>query len=212
MPRCGSLLAALALLLAQGSPRVLAQVGENQGLLNPNLAAREALAGVPGISDAAARAIMEGRPFASPAALHSTLAEDLGDQAARELYQYLWLPMDLNDASADEIQLIPGVGSRMRGEFEEYRPYDGLAVFHREIGKYVDDEELARLAQYVYVRIDLNGASREEILSIPGVGPRMAEEFEEYRPYDSLDQFRVEIGKYVDEGEVARLERYVEIR
>ena len=37
----------------------------------------------------------------------------------------------------------------------------------------------------------------------------MAHEFEEYRPYTDLDQFRREIGKYVDEGEVARLERYV---
>ena len=37
----------------------------------------------------------------------------------------------------------------------------------------------------------------------------MAHEFEEYRPYTDLDQFRQEIGKYVDENEVARLERYV---
>ena len=40
----------------------------------------------------------------------------------------------------------------------------------------------------------------------------MVHEFEEYRPYASMDQFRREIGKYVDEDEVARLERYVEIR
>ena len=52
----------------------------------------------------------------------------------------------------------------------------------------------------------------EEILAIPGVGKRMAHEFEEYRPYSSMEQFRREIGKYVDDGEVARLERYVEIR
>ena len=55
-------------------------------------------------------------------------------------------------------------------------------------------------------------ASREAILSIPGVGDRMAHEFEEYRPYVSLEQFRREIGKYVDDDEVARLERYVAIR
>ena len=40
----------------------------------------------------------------------------------------------------------------------------------------------------------------------------MAHEFEEYRPYTSMEQFRREIGKYVNEDEVARLERYVEIR
>jgi hypothetical protein len=37
----------------------------------------------------------------------------------------------------------------------------------------------------------------------------MAHEFEEYRPYSSIEQFRREIGKYVDEAEVARLEQYV---
>jgi len=37
----------------------------------------------------------------------------------------------------------------------------------------------------------------------------MAHEFEEYRPYSNIEQFRREIGKYVDEQEVARLEQYV---
>jgi hypothetical protein len=39
----------------------------------------------------------------------------------------------------------------------------------------------------------------------------MLHEFKEYRPYTSIEQFRREIGKYVDEGEVARLEGYVTI-
>ena len=39
----------------------------------------------------------------------------------------------------------------------------------------------------------------------------MVHEFEEYRPYTSIEQFQREIGKYVDEDEVARLERYVYI-
>jgi DNA uptake protein ComE-like DNA-binding protein len=55
----------------------------------------------------------------------------------------------------------------------------------------------------------LNRASREAFLTIPGLSERMAHEFEEYRPYTSLEQFRREIGKYVDAKEVARLERYV---
>jgi DNA uptake protein ComE-like DNA-binding protein len=124
----------------------------------------------------------------------------------------MWVPIDLNDVTDAEILLIPGVGDRMLHEFEEYRPYAALAQFHREIGKYVDDDELARLEQYVYVRIDLNTASGEDILSIPGVGERMRHEFEEYRPYTSMAQFRREMAKYVDDDEVERLARYVEIR
>ena len=60
--------------------------------------------------------------------------------------------------------------------------------------------------------IDLNTATDAEILSIPGVGQRMLHEFKEYRPYTSMDQFRREIGKYVDKTEVARLEQYVTIK
>jgi len=90
-----------------------------------------------------------------------------------------------------------------------YRPYKTLAQFRKEIGKYVDQKELARLEQYVFVPINLNTASEEDILSIPGMGKRMLREFKEYRPYKNIEQFRKEIGKYVDKKEVARLERYV---
>ena len=55
-------------------------------------------------------------------------------------------------------------------------------------------------------------AAERGILLIPGVGNRMHHEFEEYRPYQSIEKFRREIGKYVKPDEVARLERYVTIR
>ena len=59
--------------------------------------------------------------------------------------------VNLNTATDEEILLIPGMGKRMLHEFKEYRPYTSLAQFNREIGKYVNDTELARLAQYVMV-------------------------------------------------------------
>jgi radical SAM superfamily enzyme with C-terminal helix-hairpin-helix motif len=99
----------------------------------------------------------------------------------------------------------------MAREFAEYRPWTGFAQFRREIGKYVDSAEVARLAQYVFIPVNLNTASDEDILTIPGVGRRMLREFREYRPYNDMERFRREIGKYVSAAEVARLERYVTI-
>lgn len=61
-------------------------------------------------------------------------------------------------------------------------------------------------------RININTATDAEILAIPGMGPRMLREFKEYRPYTSIEQFRREIGKYVDKAEVARLEQYIVIK
>ena len=60
--------------------------------------------------------------------------------------------------------------------------------------------------------ININTATDAEILAIPGMGPRMLHEFKEYRPYTSIEQFRREIGKYVDKNEVARLEKYIVIK
>src|SRR5215204_4679941 len=55
----------------------------------------------------------------------------------------------------------------------------------------------------------LNTASTEQFMSIPGAGERMTREFEEYRPYTSIGQFRAEIGKYVSPEDVAAFERYL---
>lgn len=60
--------------------------------------------------------------------------------------------------------------------------------------------------------INLNTATDAELMTIPGMGPRMLREFKEYRPYTSIEQFRREIGKYVDKAEVARFEQYVRIK
>ena len=199
---------ALALVLAGTAT---AQVGQNADVLNPNLAGEEELLALPHMDEALAQAVLDGRPFLSMTDLDAVLAESLGEAERDELYAGLFVPINLNTASEEEILLVPGVGDRMAHEFEEYRPYRALAQFRREIGKYVDDDELARLERYVFVPIDLNAASDEDILSIPGVGERMLGEFKEYRPYRSIEQFRREIGKYVDDDELARLERYVTI-
>ncbi len=146
-------------------------------------------------------------------ALDSLLASGgMKSPARAALYRRMFIHLDLDAATREEILLVPGVGKRMAHEFEEYRPYTGgLVQFRKEIGKYVDAKELARLEQYVYVRLPLNTAADDDLLAIPGVGKRMLHEFKEYRPYASLAQFRREIGKYVDAREVARLERYVRL-
>ena len=142
----------------------------------------------------------------------SISAQSLSAEQVSEVFVSCFVPINLNTASEEEIKLVPGVGNKMAHEFEEYRPYAKIEQFRREMGKYVDEAEVARMEQYVFVPIELNTATEEEIKAIPGVGNKMAHEFEEYRPYENMDQFRREIGKYVDENEVERLARYVYIK
>jgi DNA uptake protein ComE-like DNA-binding protein len=186
-----------------------AQVGRQPGMIDPNLATEAELAALPGLTPALVKSIVDGRPFLSMTDLHAVLSQGLSPDQLTALYGKMFIHLNLNTASDAEIRLIPGVGNRMLHEFLEYRPYQALAQFRREIGKYVDQKELARLEGYVFVPINLNTASDEDILTIPGVGNRMLGEFKEYRPYQAIEQFRREIGKYVSAKEVARLERYV---
>jgi DNA uptake protein ComE-like DNA-binding protein len=59
-------------------------------------------------------------------------------------------------------------------------------------------------------KLNLNTASANDFLAaIPGMGNKMVHEFEEYRPYRSIQQFRREIGKYVSPEQVAEYEKYV---
>ncbi|MCB9764513.1 MAG: hypothetical protein H6739_32360 [Alphaproteobacteria bacterium] len=58
--------------------------------------------------------------------------------------------------------------------------------------------------------LDLNTATDEAFAAgVPGVGKKMIHEFEEYRPYVSIAQFRKEMAKYVDAATIAEYERYV---
>ena len=198
-----------ALAATIGLPNVArSQVGQSQ-LANPDMASEKELLALPHMTAALAKSIIEQRPFLNMADLHTLLSKTLSKEQLAELYGKMFVQINLNTATPSEILLIPGVGNRMLREFQEYRPYKTIAQFRKEIGKYVDQKEVARLEQYVFVPINLNSANDEDILSIPGTGKRMLREFKEYRPYTNIEQFRKEIGKYVDKKEVARLERYV---
>jgi DNA uptake protein ComE-like DNA-binding protein len=194
---------------ASFSINVEGQAGRRQGMLDPNIASEKELLAMPHLNATIVKGIIELRPFLSMTDLNSYLSQSLKKEQLAELYAKMFIHLNLNTATREEILMIPGVGNRMLHEFQEYRPYKTMAQFRKEIGKYVNAQEVARLEQYVLVPINLNTASDEDILSIPGLGPRMLREFKEYRPYRNIEQFRKEIGKYVNAKEVARLERYV---
>ncbi len=177
-------------------------------VLNPNLASVDEMYSL-GLLDEEIQSIIGGRPYLDPLIFLEKLKEVGGESKFDDLKSKLFLSMNLNTTAEEDFKMVPKVGDKMAHEFEEYRPYTSVEQFRREIGKYVSEEEVAAYENYVFVPVNLNTASKEEILAIPGVGDRMLHEFEEYRPYESIEQFRREIGKYVDENELARLERYV---
>jgi len=176
-------------------------------VLNANLANESDLIAL-GLSSELINKIIAIRPFESMTDFNDIIkGED-----TEELFKKIFVPFNLNITAEVDFKMIPGIGNRMAHEFEEYRPYTSVKQFKREIGKYVDESEVSRYLNYVFVPIELNTSSEDDIKSLPGVGNRISHEFIEYRPYTNLAQFRKEIGKYVDEKELERLERFVYLK
>ncbi|CDX58010.1 conserved exported hypothetical protein [Mesorhizobium plurifarium] len=141
------ILAAVALIGLTAGSAATAQ--ETLTRLNPNTATEAELAQIGGLPADLAKAIVAARPFARTGDYDAIVSPRLEGDAKTALYEQLFLPIDLNEATEDEIAVIPGMSRRMIHEFEEYRPYTSIEQFNREIGKYVDDDEVARLRSYV---------------------------------------------------------------
>ena len=111
-------------------------------------------AGPPRREAAFVRAIYGGEPFLVTSALAAGILtrqdlRPLTPEQAATVREKVFVPIDLNSASEADIKLIPGMTDKMVHEFLEYRPYENMAEFDREIGKYVDEAEVARLRSYV---------------------------------------------------------------
>lgn len=143
--RFGFLVFAAALAVA--APALAADTA----LINPNTATEADLARIPYLTPALVQAIIAKRPLETPQALDAVLAKDLSADQRKQAYSRMFVPLNLNTATLDDIMLIPGMSRRMAAEFREYRPYRSVGQFRHEIGKYVDKTEVKRLESYVFI-------------------------------------------------------------
>ncbi|HWL40484.1 MAG TPA: helix-hairpin-helix domain-containing protein [Gemmatimonadaceae bacterium] len=117
--------------------------------------------------------------------------------------------IDPNSASSSDLAAVPGIGDSIATRIVAARPIASMTVVEGLLPRSLTERQRDSVYTRIWKPIDLNTATDAEILLIPGVGSRMLHEFKEYRPYTSIEQFRREIGKYVDDAELVRLERYV---
>ena len=145
----GMLAVAVALLAVQASP---ARAQAAKGLIDPNTAAESELQGLPAMTPAVMKGMIERRPFKTVVELNKFLVEaKVTPEQVREFYRKAFVPINLNTGTRDEFLLIPGVGSRMSAEFMEYRPWKTWTQFDKEIGKYVGQAETDRFKPYVFI-------------------------------------------------------------
>ena len=119
--------------------------------VNLNTGTRDEILLIPGAGTRMAREFAEYRPWRTWGQFDKEISKYVGQPETDRLKQYVFIPINLNTASDADIMSIPGAGQRMVREFKEYRPWKTKGQFEKEIGKYVDAKEVARLWRYVVI-------------------------------------------------------------
>jgi DNA uptake protein ComE-like DNA-binding protein len=205
--------AVAALIAAQSAP-ALAQLGAQQGLIEPNVSADSTMTRVPHITAEIAAGLTAARPILGPSALDSLLAAKLSKAQRTEVFGKMFVHADVNRGSDADLMLIPGMDAKKLTAIKAGRPWKDFASFRAEFTKASSAAEAARVEQYLFIPVDLNTFTNDimDTFASIGVGTnRWKREFAEYRPWTSYEQFDREIGKYVRSNpkEVGRLKRYV---
>jgi DNA uptake protein ComE-like DNA-binding protein len=117
--------------------------------------------------------------------------------------------LNLNEASESEFLGIPGMTKRMTHEFEEYRPYQSIQQFRKEMAKYVSSTVIADYEKYVYVPISQNGADAATLQQIPGLDAAEAEALIKGRPYASPEAFLEKLSPMLTQEELAVAKTYL---
>ena len=119
--------------------------------INLNTATAAEIMLIPGAGKKMAHEFEEYRPWKSFAQFDKEIGKYVNKAEVDRLKSYTFIPLNANTASEADFMTIPGVGKRMAHELEEYRPWKTKQQFEKEIGKYVNAKEVARLWRYVTI-------------------------------------------------------------
>jgi DNA uptake protein ComE-like DNA-binding protein len=117
--------------------------------------------------------------------------------------------VDVNTAAERDLAGFPNMTPAIAKALVAKRPFASpteLNAFLLSQG--LTAEQAMAFYAKAFVHINLNTATSEEILLVPGAGRRMTREFAEYRPWKTWAQFDREIGKYVGPDATAKLAQY----
>ena len=116
---------------------------------------------------------------------------------------------DINTMKEAEVAALPGLTPAIAKALAAKRPFASITELNAFLlSQGLTQEQANAVYGKAFVHINLNTATNEEILLVPGAGRRMAREFPEYRPWRTYAQFDKEIGKYVGAEATAKLAQY----
>ena len=112
---------------------------------------------------------------------------------------------DANTMTEAELAAVAGLTPVIAKAVVAKRPFVSITELNALLlAQGLTAEQAMAVYPKAFVHINLNTATPEEILLVPGAGRRMVREFPEYRPWKTWAQFDREIGKYVGGAENAQ--------
>jgi len=117
--------------------------------------------------------------------------------------------VDANTVAEKDLLTFPHMTPAIVKGLIEKRPFASITDLQAYlVTQKLTAEQGMEFYAKAFVHINLNTATREEILLVPGAGTRMAREFPEYRPWKTWAQFDKEISKYVGQEATDKLKQY----
>ena len=117
--------------------------------------------------------------------------------------------VDANTAPEKDLLAMPHMTPAIVKGLLDKRPFASITDLNAYLlSQKLTQDQANEFYGKAFVHINLNTATAQEILLVPGAGKRMAHEFEEYRPWKTYAQFDKEIGKYVGAEKTAQLAQY----
>lgn len=122
-------------------------------LIDPNTATEEELSAIEGLSDAGVQAILASRPFATATEFVDAVGEGISEEDKFSVYSAIFVKVNLNRGEEEDFMLVPTTltPDHIAREYQEYRPFENVEGFRREMGKYVGENETAFLARYIII-------------------------------------------------------------
>jgi DNA uptake protein ComE-like DNA-binding protein len=113
--------------------------------------------------------------------------------------------VDANTIAEKDLAALPNMTPAIAKAVVAKRPFNSITELNAVLlANGLTAEQAMAFYQKAFVHINLNTATAEEILLVPGAGRKMTIEFPEYRPWKTWAQFDRQIGKYIGGAENAQ--------